>query len=181
MTFLNVGEIESALVALSNSYPSLTQLLPLPNITYEGRRSNALLIRANPGFTCRPALMFVSGVHAREWGGPDILVNLAADLLEAYTTNSGLAYGIKSFSAAAVKVIVWRQPSDVAQEPQPGKLGRRSEQDRRRREPELRLPLGFPGEVRTRRRPGVDRSSQRGVPRDWPLLRAGVQERPMAG
>ncbi len=108
MTFLNVGEIESALVALSNSYPSLTQLLPLPNITYEGRRSNALLIRANPGFTCRPALMFVSGVHAREWGGPDILVNLAADLLEAYTTNSGLAYGIKSFSAAAVKVIVDR-------------------------------------------------------------------------
>jgi hypothetical protein len=91
MTFLNINEIESALVALSQAYPTLTQLLPLPNTTAEGRKSNALLIRGNPSFDCRPALVFVSGVHAREWGGPDILVNLAADLLEAYTTGAGLA------------------------------------------------------------------------------------------
>jgi murein tripeptide amidase MpaA len=108
MTFLKVDEIESALVALHNFYPFYTQLLPLPNITYERRQSNALLIRANPDFTCRPALVFVSGVHAREWGGPDILVNLAADLLEAYSTNSGLAYGGKSFSAATIRAIVNR-------------------------------------------------------------------------
>jgi murein tripeptide amidase MpaA len=108
MTFLNVVEIESALAALNNTYPSLTQLIPLPNTTYEGRASNALLIRGNPGFTCRPALVFVSGVHAREWGGPDILVNLASDLLEAYATNAGLAYGGKSFSAGAIRSIVDR-------------------------------------------------------------------------
>jgi murein tripeptide amidase MpaA len=52
--------------------------------------------------------VFVSGVHAREWGGPDILVNLAADLLEAYTTNAGLAYGGKSFSATEIQEIVSR-------------------------------------------------------------------------
>jgi murein tripeptide amidase MpaA len=115
MTFLNVDEIESALVALHSTYPALTELLPLPNVTYEGRKSNALLISSNPRvisrsprFTCRPAFVFVSGVHAREWGGPDILVNLAADLLEAYTTNSGLAYGKKSFSVGQVKAIVAR-------------------------------------------------------------------------
>ena len=99
MTFLNVTEIESALVALNATYPSITQLIPLPNETAEHRFSNALLIRGNPGFDCRPALVFISGVHAREWGGPDILVNLATDLLEAYTTNAGLAYGGKTFSA----------------------------------------------------------------------------------
>lgn len=108
MTFLNVVEIESALVALNNTYPSLTQLLPLPNETSEHRHSNALLIRGNASFHCRPALVFVSGVHAREWGGPDILVNLATDLLEAYTTNAGLAYGGKSFSASELKAIVHR-------------------------------------------------------------------------
>ena len=108
MTFLNVTEIESALIGLNNAYPRLTQLLPLPNPTHEGRRSHALLIRGNPDFRCRPALVFVSGVHAREWGGPDILVNLAADLLEAYTAQPGLAYGAKTFTAAELRGIVNR-------------------------------------------------------------------------
>ena len=47
----------------------------------------------------------MSGVHAREWGGPDTLVNLAADLLEAYTTGAGLAYGGRSFSATDVNLV----------------------------------------------------------------------------
>jgi murein tripeptide amidase MpaA len=108
MTFLNVDEIESALGALHSTYPTLAQRLRLPRPTYEGRWSNALLIRGDPSFVCRPSFVFVSGVHAREWGGPDILVNLASDLLEAYTTNSGLAYGGKSFSVAEIKAIVDR-------------------------------------------------------------------------
>jgi murein tripeptide amidase MpaA len=107
-TFLNVKEIESALHALASAYPELTQLLPLPNETHEHRWSNALLIRGDPSFTCRPAFVFVSGAHACEWGGPDILVNLAADLLMAYTRNAGLAYGKKSFSVGEVKAIVER-------------------------------------------------------------------------
>jgi murein tripeptide amidase MpaA len=108
MKFLNVVEIESALVALHNAYPALTQPITLLNTTAEGRTSNALLIRGNPSFDCRPAIILVSGVHAREWGGPDILVNLATDLLEAYTTNAGLAYGNKTFSATTIKAIVDR-------------------------------------------------------------------------
>jgi len=108
MTFLKVDEIESALVALNNAYPSITQRIRLPNETAEHRWSNALLIRANPGFDCRPALIFVSGVHAREWGGPDVLVNLATDLLEAYTMGAGLAYGGKTFTADTIRGIVER-------------------------------------------------------------------------
>ena len=108
MTFLNVVEIESALVALNHAYPSLTQLIALPNETYEHRYSNALLIRGNPWFDCRPAVVLVSGVHAREWGGPDILVNLATDLLEAYSTNAGLAYGGRFFAADVIRSIVDR-------------------------------------------------------------------------
>jgi murein tripeptide amidase MpaA len=47
-------------------------------------------------------------VHADEWGGPDILVNLAADLLEAYTRNRGLEYGGATFSASVIRSIVDR-------------------------------------------------------------------------
>lgn len=105
MSFLNVVEIESALIALKNTYPAITELLTLPNKTHQGRQSHALAVGA-PGYSCRSALVLVSGVHAREWGGPDILVNLATDLLEAYTTGAGLAYGSKVFGADEVRQIV---------------------------------------------------------------------------
>jgi murein tripeptide amidase MpaA len=108
--FLSVNQIEWALGALNEAYPSLTRLIPMPNETESEspRRSTALLIRGNPKFDCRPGLIFISGVHAREWGGPDILVNLGADLLEAYTTNVGLEYGGATFSADMIRAIVDR-------------------------------------------------------------------------
>ncbi len=105
MTFLKVPEIESALAALNRAYPGLTQLITLPNVTHEGRTSHALAIKAI-GVRCRTALVFIRGAHAREWGGPDVLVNLAADVLEAYTANAGLGYGNKTFSAGEVRDIV---------------------------------------------------------------------------
>src|SRR5829696_101219 len=104
-TFLKVPEIESALIGLNNAYPGLTELITLPNITAGGLTTHALAIKDGT-YRCRSALIFISGAHAREWGGPDILVNLAADVLEAYTTNAGLAYGGKSFSASDVRSIV---------------------------------------------------------------------------
>lgn len=104
-TFLKVKEVESALQALHKQYAGITELITLPNVTAEGRVSHALAIR-DGSYRCRSALVFISGAHAREWGGPDTLVYLAADLLEAYTANAGLAYGGKSFSAAEVRGIV---------------------------------------------------------------------------
>jgi murein tripeptide amidase MpaA len=108
MTFLNVDEIESALIALNQAYPSLTRLIQLPNRTYKQRQSNALLIRGNAAFACRAGFVFISGVHACEWGGPDILVNLATDLLKAYVMKRGLGYGAKSFSSEEIKNVVDR-------------------------------------------------------------------------
>ena len=108
MSFLNIVEIESALVGLANQYPAITELITLPNVTHDGNSSHALLISNASNFDCRPAFVFVSGVHAREWGGPDILVNLAADLLAAYTSHQGLTYGAKAFSADAVQRMLAR-------------------------------------------------------------------------
>jgi len=53
-------------------------------------------------------VLLISGAHAREWGGPDICINFAADLLEAYTANTGLVYGGTSYTAAEIKSIIER-------------------------------------------------------------------------
>ncbi|CAG4889118.1 M14 family zinc carboxypeptidase [Paraburkholderia saeva] len=105
MTYLNVVEVESAISNLANAYPSLTSLLTLPHPSIEGRTCRALRI-SNGGFGTRDAVMMIGGVHAREWGSCDILVNFATDLLSAYTNNAGLQYGGKSFDAPTVQDMV---------------------------------------------------------------------------
>jgi len=106
MSFLNVVEIESALIGLASSYPSVTQLITLPYFTVEGRQSHALRIGTGP---CRrSAVLIISGAHAREWGGPDICINFAADLLEAYSLGTALIYGGTAYGAAEIKSIIER-------------------------------------------------------------------------
>lgn len=107
MTFLNVVEIESALSGLAATYPSLSQVITLPNITAEGRQSHALLIGTGKGCP-ETGVLIISGAHAREWGGPDICINFAADLLEAYTLGTGLVYGGTSYTAGQIKSIIER-------------------------------------------------------------------------
>jgi murein tripeptide amidase MpaA len=102
---LNVVEIESALAGLASTYPGSSKLITLPFFTVEGRQSHALLI--GTGGPCPlPAVLIISGAHAREWGGPDICINFAADMLEAYSMGTGLVYGNTSFSAGDIKSIV---------------------------------------------------------------------------
>ncbi len=106
MSFLNVVEIESAVVGLASAYPDLCRLITLPYWTSEGRQSHALKIGTSD---CpRSAVLIISGTHAREWGGPDIVIDFAADLLEACSLGTGLAYGGTSFSASQIAAIVRR-------------------------------------------------------------------------
>jgi murein tripeptide amidase MpaA len=107
MSFLNVVEIESALIGLASTYPSITQLLTLPFFTVERRQSHALVIGTGNGCP-RTGVLIISGAHAREWGGPDICINFATDLLEAYTGGTGLAYGGTLYTAAEIQSIVQR-------------------------------------------------------------------------
>jgi len=105
MSYLNVVEVETAMANLAAAFPSLTQLITLPHTTVEGRTSHALRIGGGSAGS-RDVVMITGGQHAREWGSCEICVDVAADLLEAYDTNAGLAYGGKSFSASQVKGIV---------------------------------------------------------------------------
>ncbi|VVP60030.1 hypothetical protein PS850_06157 [Pseudomonas fluorescens] len=105
MAYLNVGEIESAIEALSAAYPSLTQRIVLPNLTHEGRSTHTLKV-GKPSASAVDGILVLGGVHAREWIPPDALVSLAADLLEAYASGTGLGYGGASFSRDQIRQLI---------------------------------------------------------------------------
>ncbi len=52
------------------------------------------------------AYYLTGGVHAREWGSCEILVNVATDLCAAYSGGTGIGYGGKYFSAAEVRALI---------------------------------------------------------------------------
>jgi murein tripeptide amidase MpaA len=105
MAYLNVDEIEVALETLAAAHPGVTELIPLPNQTSEGRKSHALRI-GPPDASGADAVVITGGMHAREWVPPDALVNLAADLLEAHAGGTGLRYGQQRFSADDIREVV---------------------------------------------------------------------------
>src|SRR6266487_805113 len=106
MTYLNVNEVESALVVASSPPNDLfTQLIPLPHMTWEGRSVNAIKIGNATGLG-RIGVYFLGGIHSREWGSSDILIFFIEQLAQAYRTNSGLTLGGKTFTAAQIQSIV---------------------------------------------------------------------------
>jgi murein tripeptide amidase MpaA len=101
---MSTAEVESALVFFETTYPALCHRVELPNKTIESRTCHALHMGL-PNTPDHPAGLVIGGVHAREWGGPDLVVNFAGDLLRAYSSGKGLQYGGQSFAAADIKQI----------------------------------------------------------------------------
>jgi murein tripeptide amidase MpaA len=106
MSYFNVQEVQSAITLLSKTYPNLSKLVKLPNKSVEGRDINALIIGKNKDDASSNSVLFTGSVHGREWGGSDICVYFAADILEAYTKGTGLEYGNQYFDATQIKKIV---------------------------------------------------------------------------
>lgn len=102
---MSVTEVESALIALAATYPAICELITLPNPTFEGRTTHAVRLGTKPANTV-DAYYLTGGVHAREWGSCEILVNLATDLCEAYSVGTGLGYGGKYYSQDHVRALM---------------------------------------------------------------------------
>ncbi|MGN6708878.1 MAG: M14 family metallopeptidase [Candidatus Nitrosocosmicus sp.] len=105
-TYLNTDEVESAIKqATSSPNNTFTELITLPHSTWEGRRTHAIRIgkRSEPD---RIGVYFIGGVHAREWGSSDILINFVEKVSQAYQTNSGLSFGEKNYSAKQIQDII---------------------------------------------------------------------------
>jgi len=120
--YLNVIEVETALAGVAAApNTTFTKLIKLPNKTWENRISNALKIGKGAGAE-RLAIYFLGGVHAREWGSADILINFAQRLTQAYAANSGITIGSQTFSASQIKKVV--ETKDVYVFPQCNPDGR---------------------------------------------------------
>jgi murein tripeptide amidase MpaA len=105
--YLTPVEVESALSLLAAANPEVASVSPLPEQSWERRTSQVLRLRA--GMTQpRTGVLITGGVHAREWGGSDICVALATNLLRSYRTGDPLQFGRKTFPAADVRAILER-------------------------------------------------------------------------
>jgi carboxypeptidase T len=120
--YLNVVDIEKALAAAA-APPNdpFTRLIALPEKTWENRSCNAIKIAKGVGNN-RPGIYFLGGVHAREWGSPDILINFVQQLTQAFRTGTGITLGGNSFTASQIKSVV--NTKDVYVFPQANPDGR---------------------------------------------------------
>lgn len=142
--YLSAAGIESALTYLASAYPAICQLIVLPETSIEGRVSRAVKISNGAGIA-RPGILIIAGVHARELVNPDLLVALGLKLCEAYTTDTGLTFGGKSYDASIIKTLV--DQSDIILFPLVNPDGREYVQSptgfamwRKNRNPNLGLP-----------------------------------------
>src|SRR5207249_6289352 len=63
-------------------------------------------VKLGSGGAGRPGLLLLGGVHAREWGSPDILVFFVQQLQQSFAGGTGITLGGKSFSAAQIQSII---------------------------------------------------------------------------
>jgi murein tripeptide amidase MpaA len=106
-TYLNTTEVDSAVRNLATAYPALSQLIELPEPSIEGTAIYALRLGSTAAKTdAKDCAVFIGGVHAREWGSCEILIDLTADLLEAYATGTGLSYGSTSFTSQDIRRVL---------------------------------------------------------------------------
>jgi len=54
----------------------------------------------------RPGVYFLGGIHSREWGSCDILINFIEQLEQAFLNNTGLTFGTQTFRAEDIQTIV---------------------------------------------------------------------------
>ena len=104
--YLTVDDVEHLLANVAAApNTAFTQLIALPNKTWEGRNCHAIRIghgtQAN-----RPGIYLLGGVHAREWGSPDILINFVEQLCDAYRNQTALTIGGAKFTAAQIQAVV---------------------------------------------------------------------------
>jgi carboxypeptidase T len=106
MAYLNVEEVEAALVSVSGSQnAAFTELIKLPNLSWEGRQCHAIKIAENSDQD-QIGVYFIGGMHAREWGSSDILIFLVEQLTQAYREQTGIRLGTKVFTADQIQHIV---------------------------------------------------------------------------
>ena len=104
--YLTVADVEAALAgAAGPPNDAFVERFALPHTTWEGRSCHAVRIGHGTASN-RVGIYLIGGIHAREWGSPDILINFVQQLATAYRTHAGIVIGTNSFSAAQIQSLV---------------------------------------------------------------------------
>jgi murein tripeptide amidase MpaA len=111
--YRTIAQLDAAINSLVDTRPDLCTRVTLNNST-EGRPIHALRLRAGGG-TNRRGILIVGGMHARELMNPDAIIELAFDLAQAYTSETGLSYGGAEWSVLDVRIMmetldIWMLP-----------------------------------------------------------------------
>jgi len=111
--YRNIDQLNAVIDSLVDSAPELCTRIFLNN-SVQNRQIRALRLRAGGG-TNRRGILIVGGMHARELMNPDAIVELATDLVAAYKSSNGIAYGGASWSFTDVRIMmetldIWMLP-----------------------------------------------------------------------
>ena len=101
---LTVDEVEQAWAGLAGANSDIVEFVELPVPTHEARRSHA--VHVHGGDPAKTAVVFLGGIHAREWGSPDILINFLQQVITAYSSGNGITQGSYVCTNAEVGSIV---------------------------------------------------------------------------
>jgi hypothetical protein len=103
--YRTVSQLDAAGSTLAANYPQLCSQFVLPEPSVQGRPVHALRLRAGGGENRRGVLL-VGGTHARELMNPDLLIELAVDLVAGYLTGNDVILGGRAWPAADIRLIL---------------------------------------------------------------------------
>ena len=106
--YLTVPGIDAALQHIITKYPTINQIINLPERSHEGRTIQAVKIASGSGDDQRDGVLLLGGVHAREIVNSDLLISFALDLSEAYESKTGFKFGKASWDSKSIQQIVNR-------------------------------------------------------------------------
>ncbi len=106
--YRTVAQLEDVLGQLVATAPDLCTRLSLPETSVQGATVSALRVAA-PGTTPvddRPGVLLIGGTHARELMNPDLLVELAVDLVAVHRNGTDIVLGGRTWPADQVRVFL---------------------------------------------------------------------------
>lgn len=103
--YRTVSQLDAAGNTLATTYPQLCSQFVLPDASVRGGPVRALRFRAGGGGTRRGVLL-VGGTHARELMNPDLLIEMAVNLVASYLTGNDVILGSRTWPAADIRLML---------------------------------------------------------------------------
>lgn len=106
--YRTVVQLDTVVAQLVATAPDLCTALPLPQSSIQGTPVSAVRIAApgGPPIDRRPGVLLIGGTHARELMNPDLLVELAVDLVAAYRNDTDVVLGNRTWPAAQLRAML---------------------------------------------------------------------------